>query len=132
MNFSNSMNNSSNNIPNNGLFPQNFSPGLMTNGSAANNTTTNFVGGPDILTFNSNITVDVSKIDGMGHRTREYETEQVEGDIRSPGQITIFKKPHPVTTARTGNTSLDSSVSQSFNQFHPGNGSNGFFSVVNA
>ena len=124
------MNNSSNNIAGNGLFPQNFSHGLMMNGSAANNTTTNFVGGPDVLTSNSNITFDVSQIDGMGHQSREYKMEQVESDIRSPGQ-TDDLKPHQLM-GRTANTSLDSSFPHSFYQIHPGNGSNCFFSVVNA
>ena len=109
----------------NGLFPQSFSHGLMMNGSAANTTTTNFVGGPDVLTSNSNITFDVSQIDAMGHESKEYKMEQVESDIRSPGQIADLK-PNQLM-GRTGNTSLDSSFPHSFYQIHPGKGSNGFF-----
>ena len=128
MNFSNSMSNSNQNITGNGLFPQNFSHGLMMNGSAANNTPTNFVGGPDVLTSNSNITFDVNQNDGMGHESREYKMEQVEGDVRTPGQIANLHQ----LMGRTGNTSLDPSFPQSFYQIHPGNGSNAFFSVANA
>ena len=109
------MNNSSNNLPGNGLFPQNFSHGLMMNGSAANNTPTNFVGGSDVLA--SNITFDVSQIDGMGHESREYKMEQVEGDLKPPGQINDVNQ----LMGRTGNPSLDPSFPHSFYQIHPGN-----------
>ena len=111
------MNNSSKNIAANGDFPQNFSHGLMTNGSAANHTTTNF-GGPDVLTSNSNITFDVSQINGIGHESREYKMEQVEGDLRPPEQIADLR-PHQLMN-RTGNATLDPSFPHSFYQIHPG------------
>lgn len=107
------MNNSSDNTVGNCPFPQNFSHGLMTNGSAANHGITTNFGGPDVLTTNSNtgITFDVSHIDGAmsGNDSREYKMEQVDGDLR-PYQL----------MGRTGNQPVEPSFPHSFYQIHPG------------
>ena len=105
------MNISSDNIVGNCPFPQNFtSHGLMTNGAAANQTTTNFGGPPDVL--NSNITFDVNQIDGAipGHESREYKIEQVESEQLRQHQL----------MSRVGNPAVDPSFPHSFYQVHPG------------
>ena len=71
------MNNLSYNDAGNGPFQRISSHGLMTNISAANNATTNFVGGSDVLMASSNITYDVSQVDKMIAQMKLNEREQI-------------------------------------------------------